>query len=40
MVPLSALFKEGEDTWNPIDRQKIRDFMSIVEEARKYQQNA
>lgn len=26
------------NTYNPIDRQKVRDFMSVVKEARKYQE--
>ena len=36
---VGSFFKEGGDTRNPIDREKIRDFMSIVEEARKYQKD-
>jgi len=31
-------FKNG-DTHNPIDREKIRRFMSVVREARRYQEN-
>ena len=34
---VGTFFKKGGDTRNPIDRGKIRDFMSIVMEARKYQ---
>ena len=36
---VGSFFKEGGDTRNPIGREKIRDFMSIVEEARKYQKD-
>ena len=31
--------KVDDDTRNPIDRQKVRDFMSVVREAREYQEN-
>ena len=34
---VGTYFKKGGDTQNPIDREKIRKFMSIVREARKYQ---
>jgi len=37
---VGSFFKEEGDTRNPIDRRKIRDFVSIVQEARKYQTNA
>lgn len=31
--------KIEDNTYNPMDRQRIRDFMSVVKEARKYQEN-
>lgn len=31
--------KIDDNTYNPMDRQRIRDFMSVVKEARKYQEN-
>lgn len=31
--------KIGDSTYNPMDRQRIRDFMSVVKEARAYQEN-
>lgn len=31
--------KLDDNTYNPIDRQRVRDFMSVVREARKYQEN-
>lgn len=34
---VGSFFKKYGDTRNPIDRGRIRDFMSIVKEARKYQ---
>jgi predicted TIM-barrel enzyme len=34
---VGSFFKEGGETRNPVDRRKIRDFMSIVGEAREYQ---
>lgn len=34
---VGSFFKQGGDTRNPVDRRKIRDFMSVVREARKYQ---
>ena len=34
---VGTFFKKDGDTRNPVDRGKIRDFMSIVKEARKYQ---
>jgi len=34
---VGSFFKEGGDTRNPVDRIKIRDFMSIVREVRKHQ---
>ena len=33
---VGTFFKEGGDTLNPVDRGKIRDFMLIVREARRY----
>ena len=32
-------FKIDGNTYNPIDRQRVRDFMSVVREARLYQEN-
>ena len=34
---VGSFFKEGGDTRNPVDRGKVRDFMSVVGEAREYQ---
>ena len=34
---VGSFFKEGGDTRNLLDRRRIRDFMSVVREARKYQ---
>ena len=34
---VGSFFKEGGDTRNPIDRRKISEFMSVVREVRKYQ---
>lgn len=34
---VGSFFKKGGDTRNPVDRGKIRDFMSIVSDARKHQ---
>jgi len=31
--------KLDDDTYNPVDRQRIKDFMSVVREARLYQEN-
>lgn len=31
--------KVDDNTYNPMDRQRVRDFMSVVNEARKYQEN-
>ena len=36
---VGSFFKKGGDTRNPVDRGKIRDFMSVVRAARKYQQS-
>lgn len=32
--------KENNNTYNPIDRQRVRAFMSVVKEARNYQENS
>ena len=34
---VGSFFKNDKDTRNPIDRGKIREFISVVREARKYQ---
>lgn len=31
--------KIDDNTYNPMDRQRVRDFISVVKEARKYQEN-
>lgn len=31
--------KMGDNTYNPIDRQRVRDFMPVVREAREYQEH-
>ena len=31
--------KIDDNTQNPMDKQRIRDFMSVVKEARQYQEN-
>lgn len=31
--------KTDDNTYNPMDRQRIRDFMSVVKDARQYQEN-
>lgn len=36
---VGTCFKKDGDTQNPVDRVKIRDFMSVVREARRYQEN-
>jgi hypothetical protein len=36
---VGTYFKKNGDTQNPIDRAKIRDFMSVVRKARRYQEN-
>ena len=35
---VGSFFKESGDTQNPVNREKIRDFISIVKKARQYQE--
>lgn len=38
-VIVGTSLKVDNNTYNPMDRQRVRDFMSVVKEARKYQEN-